>query len=386
MPPVATPDRSPAHPGVNAADAHRLLNSTLIQILQQPDSTAPYTRLMTDVIEVTGADAGALYLNAADTAVTAIAVVGDVTPYTDYVRGFTGVSASLEQPPPGMYVRAIPTGTSNDDTYLLLLAGVDIERHPDDSHEFLHILCAGLAAIFVGTRQARVKRRQDLYRERATISRELHDSLAQSLTYLKIQAARIQSMLSQEHPTDKYDHTDIDGVVQELRNNLNVAYRQLRELMTTFRLTMDGKNFGQAIEDSVGEFEKRSRIAFDLDNRIDDDELTVDEAMQVLHIVREALSNIVRHSHARRARVALHHWQGSAIRVSVDDDGVGIDKSQQREKHLGLIIMQERSRNLGGEFKVEEHDDGGTGIEITFTPQKSLTRDGPGSLSINHRG
>lgn len=92
--------------------------------------------------------------------------------------------------------------------------------------------------------------------------------------------------------------------------------------------------------------------------------------MQVLHIVREALSNIVRHSHAKRARVGLRYHDGNSIYISIKDDGVGIDTTQKRAQHLGLIVMQERSRNLDGNFSVQKLEGGGTEIQVSFTPKK----------------
>lgn len=371
---------------VDSADVYKLLNTTLIGILAQPESIEPYVGMLTGILGMVNASAGGIYHFPAGAAqATPIASSGDISAYTASIQGFT---ETLQQPgpkpglcyydreTPDLFIQAVRVGAEMKEEFVLLvLLGADGQAMRTARGEFFETLIAGVADIFRAARQAQVNRRRDLQKERATISRELHDSLAQSLTYLKIQASRMQSMLRQEHTNAAYDRSEMELVVHELRDNLNVAYRQLRELMTIFRLTMNGEDFGQAIEDSVGEFGKRSRIAFDLDNRLGDDELTVDEEMQVLHIVREALSNIVRHAHARRAKVALRHCDGDHIRVTVDDDGVGIDESQRRAQHLGLIIMQERSRNLGGEFSVREQRGGGTEIRVTFRPQKFMAAD-----------
>jgi signal transduction histidine kinase len=370
----------------DSASAHKLLNTTLIGILAQPESVEPYVEMLAGIQGMVAAHAGAIYhFPAAAARAAPIASTGDMVEHTATIQEFAD---SLQQPAPSLwfdgkeapdlFIKAIRIGGDIEQEFaLLILLCDDAYALRSARGEFFETLAEGFAGIFRATRQAQVNRRRALQKERATISRELHDSLAQSLTYLKIQASRMQSMLGQENPGESYDRSEVEMVVHELRDHLNVAYRQLRELMTTFRLTMDGEDFGQAIADSVGEFEKRSRIAFDLDNRLGNDELTVDEEMQVLHIVREALSNIVRHAHARRAKVALRHCDGDSIRVTVDDDGVGFDESQRRAQHLGLIIMQERSRNLGGEFSVREQSSGGTEIRVTFKPQKFM--------AANHR-
>lgn len=372
----------------STSGAYRLLNTTLIGLLTQPESVGPYVGMLTGIEQVVAARASAIYIFPTGAAqATLIACTGDTSKYAATIQDFAG---SLQRSSPtsslwfddkdatGLVIKAMRIGGDSEEEFaLLVLICDDAQAVRTDCGAFFETLGEGFADIFYATRQAQVNRRRDLQKERTAISRELHDSLAQSLTYLKIQASRMQTMLGREPPGAPYDRAEVELVVRELRDNLNIAYRQLRELMTTFRLTMDGKNFGQAIEDSIGEFEKRSRIAFDLDNRLGNDELTVNEEMQVLHIVREALSNIVRHSHARRAKIALRHSGDNSIRVTVGDDGVGIDEPQRRAQHLGLIIMQERSRNLGGEFSVREQSGGGTEIRITFTPRKSM--------NANHR-
>jgi two-component system nitrate/nitrite sensor histidine kinase NarX len=365
----------------DCCDAYKLLNSTLLEFFAKPDSVYPYTVMLNGIEDIVAVRASAIYhLQPGAAQATAIASTGDMASYAESIQGFAG---SLDQSTPK------PVLWYNDNNYSdLLIKATKIEAETDAEYVLLVLICddaqalitaqadvievltQGFSDIFRATRQAQVNRRQLVQLERASISRELHDSLAQSLTYLKIQASRIQSIFEQEREKGADNKPELELVVNDLRDNLNIAYRQLRELMTTFRLTINGESFQQALEDSVREFEKRIRIAFELDNRLGDDELTIDEEMQVLHIVREALSNIVRHSHAKRARIGLHHHDSNNVRISIKDDGVGIDKPQRRAQHLGLIVMQERSRNLDGNFNVTELEGGGTEIQITFTPKK----------------
>jgi len=361
--------------------AYRLLNSTLLEIFAKPDSVYPYTAMLNGIEDIVRVHASAIYhLQTGTTLAAAIASTGEIASYTAIIQGFAG---SLEQNTPkpalwycdskhpGLLIKAVKIeGEKVGEYTLLVLICDDAQALRTAQWDVIEVLTQGFSDIFRATRQAQLNRRLVVQMERASISRELHDSLAQSLTYLKIQASRMQSIFEHEQENAADGKPELELVVNDLRDNLNIAYRQLRELMTTFRLTVNGESFHQAIEDSVREFEKRVRIAFELDNRLIDDELTIDEEMQVLHIVREALSNIVRHSHAKRARVGLRHHDGNNICISVKDDGVGIDKSQKRAQHLGLIVMQERSRNLDGSFSVQELEGGGTEIQVNFTPQK----------------
>lgn len=211
-------------------------------------------------------------------------------------------------------------------------------------------------------------RRQDLYEERAAISRELHDSLAQSLTYLKIQISRLEASLKDSLKESGRSRDKTEAIVRELRTRLNRAYRELRELMTTFRLTMHGKSFNIAVEELIRESEQSSSIAFTLDNRLEDDCLSVDEEMQVFQIIREALFNVVQHSKAKITVIKLGMTDDGDVRLQISDDGVGLDKLQTRARHHGLLIMQERAFGLNGRFNVTSNDQGGTTVDVSFKP------------------
>jgi two-component system nitrate/nitrite sensor histidine kinase NarX len=100
--------------------------------------------------------------------------------------------------------------------------------------------------------------------------------------------------------------------------------RQVRELITSARLTMDGRSLRQALADSVAEFSRRCIIVFELDNRLADDALSPETELQILQIMREALANAVRHSHARHVRIELRQTQDGEVSVSVEDDGIGL--------------------------------------------------------------
>jgi two-component system nitrate/nitrite sensor histidine kinase NarX len=223
--------------------------------------------------------------------------------------------------------------------------------------------CPTLAIILGNLALAQAQRRHDLYDERAAISRELHDSLAQSLTYLKIQAMRLQAALDEAENSQKASE-----VLDELKKNLNSAYRQLRELMTTFRLTMHGKSFKMAVRDSIDEFNKYNNIAFDLNDTCPPDLLSVDEEMQILQIIRESLYNIVRHSKAQHASVSLV-FNEPQLEIQIQDDGIGFDLEAEYQRHHGLIIMQERAFSLNGQLKLSGAPGEGTLIRITFEPK-----------------
>ncbi len=220
------------------------------------------------------------------------------------------------------------------------------------------------AAISVAYRTTN-NRRLALYEERGVIARELHDSLAQSLSYLKIQVSRLDMAIKQGG-----DDALVLGVVQELREGLNSAYRQLRELLTTFRLKVDGRGLVQSLEDAVDEFRERSGIDIRLDCNLQGLQLSENQEIHVLQVIREALSNVIRHSSAASARVTLAGGGGEPIRVAVVDDGRGIPASPERSRHYGLAIMDERVRSLNGTLTIEPLPERGTRVAFEFMASK----------------
>ncbi|TDP32147.1 two-component system nitrate/nitrite sensor histidine kinase NarX [Idiomarina aquatica] len=209
-------------------------------------------------------------------------------------------------------------------------------------------------------------RRLALMHERTVIARELHDSLAQALSYLKIQVTRLQKAVEKE------DREVIDDVSTELREGLNAAYKQLRELLTTFRLKVDGSGLYSALQTTVKQLSEQSELQVHLDYRLNDIPLAPHEEIHLLQIIREASQNAVNHSEGQNLHIALTQPTGSDIELTISDDGVGIPESAEKLNHYGLAIMQERSRNLGGDLDMRRREQGGTEVSFRFTPDYLL--------------
>ena len=213
------------------------------------------------------------------------------------------------------------------------------------------------------------RRRIALLEERSVIARELHDSLAQSLSYLKIQVTRLKLHLEGSRTRGHGNARDQTAeVVEELKAGLNNAYRQLRELLTTFRLRMDGRGLSDALRDTVREFSERTGMELRLHDHLRGHELDSSEQIHVLQVVREALTNVEHHARARRADVRLAIERGR-VRVTVDDDGIGIKDAEPPTHHYGLAIMRDRAATLGGTLAVSRRPEGGTRVELAFAPR-----------------
>jgi two-component system nitrate/nitrite sensor histidine kinase NarX len=243
---------------------------------------------------------------------------------------------------------------------LQLPAGVQIE---DWKMKLLESIGHHIGAAFAAAKRSDERRGIALLEERSVIARELHDSLAQSLTYLKIQVVRLKQQLNASGTREQ-----ADDVVEEIKLGINNAYRQLRELLTTFRLRIDGRGLSEALRDTVLEFSQRAGIEIRLHDRLLGHELDSSEQIHVLQVVREALTNVEHHAQARRAEVRLAIEQGR-VRVSVDDEGIGIREAEPPTHHYGLAIMRDRAATLGGTLNVTRRAEGGTRVELEFTPR-----------------
>ncbi len=249
--------------------------------------------------------------------------------------------------PYGVMLLQLPAGTQLEEWKMKLLESI--------GHH--------IGAAFAAAKRSDERRGIALLEERSVIARELHDSLAQSLTYLKIQVARLKQQLN---TSDVREQTA--GVVEELKLGINNAYRQLRELLTTFRLRIDGRGLSEALQDTVREFSQRAGIDVRLHDRLLGRELDSSEQIHVLQVVREALTNVEHHAQARCADVQLAIEQGKVC-VAVEDDGVGIKDEQPPAHHYGLAIMRDRAATLGGTLQVSRRATGGTRVELIFSPR-----------------
>lgn len=242
-----------------------------------------------------------------------------------------------------------------------------LEVSPDEPLEewqrrLLETVASHIAIALNIAQRSSQERMLALLEERSVIARELHDSLAQSLSYLKIQVSRLDAAIA-----DKDDGGKIKTVASELRDGLNSAYRQLRELLTTFRLRMDEAGLNAALEKTVDEFRSRSKIEIELDNQLGGCKLGPNAEIHVIQVVREALSNVVRHAQAEHAVVSARCDIDGNVSIAVDDDGVGMPEDTERQHHYGLAIMQERANGVDGELSLGTSVLGGTRVELCFS-------------------
>ncbi|MBR7888240.1 hypothetical protein J9B83_04725 [Marinomonas sp. A79] len=186
---------------------------------------------------------------------------------------------------------------------------------------------------------------------------ELHDTLAQTLSYLRIKSCQLADLCDEQtNPTAK-------TISDDIATQVKLAYRQSRDLIATSRLNLQTGQLIPSILIAVEEFEQRSSIVFEVDNRVSHHTHTAAD-IQVLYIIREALSNVVRHSDASHARLKITQSPQNDLIIRIEDNGIGIPKNNQHKGRFGMLIMQERADKIPAQLTVTARKNGGTSVEL----------------------
>jgi two-component system nitrate/nitrite sensor histidine kinase NarX len=240
---------------------------------------------------------------------------------------------------------------------------------PDEVSSLFRSISEHLGLALENARLTRENLRVTLTNERQIMASEIHDSLAQSLAYMKMRMALLEDAMVKEDKSQSLKY------MADVNETLGNAYQSLRELITSFRSRMDPHGLLHALHETVRNFYDRTDIKLDFTNQAPDLHLTVDQEVQVFHIVQEALANIRKHARAQHARILLHSENGQYV-VTIEDDGEGMlvnkpgsagtAENPPHTSHFGLSIMRERAQRLEGKLEVESTVGEGTRVRLTF--------------------
>ncbi len=236
----------------------------------------------------------------------------------------------------------------------------------EDILELLQTIGSHLGMAVAKQRSDEEARRLSIVEERTALAHELHDSLAQTLASLRFQIRMLNDTLVQQQSSV----TALDDVLK-IRNGLDEAHNELRELLNSFRAPVEQRGLLPALEKITERFCGDTGIHVFLQDSCRMTSLTAIEEMQIVRIVQEALANVRKHANAQTVRVLLTCRSDGAYLVLVEDDGVGFDHTPAGRpgEHIGLSIMEERARRLGGELRIESEPGEGTRVEMIYHPQ-----------------
>ena len=204
-----------------------------------------------------------------------------------------------------------------------------------------------------------------LLEERAVIARELHDSIGQLLSFLKIQVSLLRKSL---------DHScrspEVEGQLTEINEGVSTAYVQLRELLSTFRLTIKEPNLSQAIEVMLDQLRHQTNIDIQLNYKLSAHLLEAKQHIHILQLIREATLNAIKHANPAHIVVNCQLTGNGMITISICDDGIGVTHIAERDQHFGIGIMHERANKLNGTVSFNSNHLGGTTVTLSFPPQQ----------------
>ena len=212
-------------------------------------------------------------------------------------------------------------------------------------------------------------RQQDIREdERTRIAREIHDSLGQALTALKLQLSAAQDAASKEAP-------GLGTRLHETAVMVDDLVKSVRRIATDLRPPiLDQLGLPAALEWLAQDFSKRTAIRCKATIDAANDEINGELGTALFRIVQEALTNALRHAGATRVDIELGTKSG-CLTLEINDDGTGITEAgTMGPDSLGILGMRERAAAHGGVLEVVPRQEGGTRVAAWFPPAGSGAR------------
>ena len=192
--------------------------------------------------------------------------------------------------------------------------------------------------------------------ERRMISRELHDEVGQTLTALGIELGNLVHLRKSPEP-------EFTSHLSEAKRLTEETLRTVRSIAMGLRPSMlDDSGIGPSVRWQARELSRLTGIPVEVHIDGDFDRLGEDGRTCVYRVVQEALTNCVRHAKARAIQITMRS-QPDAVELSVQDDGIGFDTKAGR-RGLGLLGIEERVKELGGQVSVNSRLNAGTVLRV----------------------
>ena len=196
--------------------------------------------------------------------------------------------------------------------------------------------------------------------ERQSMAAEVHDSIAQTLAFVKLRMPLLQeAIVSQDQEAALRYAADVRRAVTD-------AHGGVRELITNFRAPVDPLGLQHALQSSIDEFERSTGIELAFHDRAPGLVLTTLQETQLFRIVQEALTNIAKHAGARHTWLSIER-QVEGVEIVVEDDGRGglhAAPDTAGAAHYGIEIMRQRAARLGGQLEIGQREGGGTRVLV----------------------
>ncbi|MDP2731101.1 MAG: GAF domain-containing sensor histidine kinase [Dehalococcoidales bacterium] len=219
--------------------------------------------------------------------------------------------------------------------------------------------------IAVAIENARLhERMQDMaaLEERERIAREMHDGLAQVLSYVLAKSQAAKQFISSGQGEQAEEQ------LEELENIAQEVYADVRETILGLRTaTPPRRDMITTLQEYIIHFNQMSGIKTEVDSDSGGyPRLPANVELQVIRIIQEALTNVRKHSGASYARVRISGDETKAS-ITIEDNGRGFNISHiphGQRPQFGLKIMQERAKSIGGTLVIKATPDKGTRVSL----------------------
>ncbi|MCE9645906.1 MAG: sensor histidine kinase [Chloroflexi bacterium] len=196
-------------------------------------------------------------------------------------------------------------------------------------------------------------------RERNRLARELHDTLAHSLTAISVSLETAKAYFD-------VDSNKLRGLIETsleaTRKGVDETRRALKSLRSS---ALEDLGLGLAIQRAAESAAARFHLNLTLDLPDPMPSLSPDVEQTLYRIAQEAIENITSHSQARN--FSVHLKGGGHVELVIQDDGVGFDPHARNPvDHFGLVGMRERAELTGGTLKIESEKGKGTRVVLTI--------------------
>jgi GAF domain-containing protein len=209
------------------------------------------------------------------------------------------------------------------------------------------------------------KLRAAILEERQDMARQIHDDTAQILGYLGLQVDSVMGNLSQAQNVKA--QAELEGI----RKAIEEAYERVRSAIIRLGEDIpDHFDWETALSDIISEFEKQTRCS--VESKVEGSQLPplpTAVALQATYIIREALTNVSKHSGANSVHLTLQGLEDGGLKVTMQDNGRGFDLDSEQQSGrggFGLRFMRERAERVGGSLRIESEPGQGTRVVISL--------------------
>jgi len=255
-----------------------------------------------------------------------------------------------------LYPLQLPEGLSMG---CLVLLAPNVENLLPAQQALLQTAAAQAALIIENERSLLTLEYTLILQERTRLAREIHDGLAQTLAFLKMQVSQMQTALQQG------DLARLGRLLHDHRQALEEVYQDTRQTIDHLRAQPE-EDLTVWLEGLASSFQRNTGIPTEVKWLIQPPRLAPETQVQMVRILQEALNNIRKHAHASRVSITLREWGGDVV-MEIHDDGRGFDPEDVPEMaQYGLRGMRERAEMIGAELQIISAPHLGTTVRVSL--------------------